>query len=103
MKKGINLIIILVLLWTLFLTGPARAVNEEKAAYLIVFQNFCIIVKSPAKQFTSSVGRSDLGIILKDKTTHIFINGNYLAIAVPLNKIGTAISKYHLQNFTFIE
>ena len=105
MNKRVSLILVFVLLWIFGAVNyfQAQAVNEEKGGYLIISQNFCIIVSSPAKQFTSSLGRTDLGIILKDQVTHIYVCGNYVAIAVPLNELSATIKKYQLQKLTFIE
>jgi hypothetical protein len=103
MKKSIWIAFILVLLWASLAVNYAQAIKEDQAGYLIISNNFCIIVRSPAKQFTSSVGRSDLGVILKDKITQISICGGYLAIAVPISKIEATIRKYRLQRFTMIE
>jgi hypothetical protein len=103
MKKSIWITLILVLFWILLAANFVQAFKEDKAGYLIISNNFCIIVRSPAKQFTSTMGRSDLGIILKDQITQISICGGYIAIAVPLPKIAETIKKYRLQNMNFIE
>lgn len=103
MKKNILLNIILILLLGSLTVSCAQAVNEDHMGYLIIVQNFCIIVRTPAKQLTSSVGRTDLGIVLKDKTTQIMMSGGYFTIAVPVTKIEATIKKYHLQNLTLIE
>jgi hypothetical protein len=103
MKKSIWIILIVVLLWVVLTANFVSAIKEDQAGYLIISNNFCIIVRSPTKQFTSSIGRSDLGIILKDRITQISINGGYIAIAVPLSKIAETIKKYRLQNLTLIE
>jgi hypothetical protein len=103
MKKNMGIILIVVLLWASLAVNCAQAMKEDKAGYLIISNNFCIIVRSPAKQLTSSIGRSDLGVTLKDKITQITINGGYIAIAVPVTKIAETIRKYQLQKYTMIE
>ncbi|HBF37303.1 MAG TPA: hypothetical protein DDW50_08270 [Firmicutes bacterium] len=103
MKKSMRIVLILVLLGASLVTNCVQAVKEDKAGYLIISNSFCIIVRSPATQLTSSIGRSDLGVTLKDKITQISINGGYIAIAVPVAKIAETIRKYQLQKFTIIE
>lgn len=103
MKKTIFLILIVTAFWLMLATPCALALKEDKCGYLIISNHCCIIVRSPVKQLTASIGRANLEVILKDRSTQIAITGGYLAIAVPLNKIAATIRKYHLQNLTMIE
>lgn len=103
LKKSIWAIVIVLILGAVLMISRVQAVDKAKVGYLIVSNNCCIIVRSPNQQFISSVGRNDVGIILKDNTTRITINGGYLAIAVPLTKIEITIMKYHLDHLTRIE
>lgn len=104
MKKGIYLGLFFMLLSLFIITGSIQSAGKsEKAGYLIISNNFCIIVRTPSKQLTSMIGQNDLGILLKDKTTQITISGGYLAIAVPVAGIEATIRKYGLQMLRCIE
>lgn len=103
MKKGIMLTLLFGVILVSLTAIRVHARNGDKGGYLIISNNFCIVVRSPSEQLTSSVGRNDLGIILKDKKTRISINGDYLAISAPLNKLEETIKKYHLQYLTKME
>ncbi len=104
MKKSIRLILFLTILSLIVsISSVQAAIKRDKIGYLIISNNFCIIVRSPDKQLTSTIGQPDLGIILKDKSTQITIRGEYLAIEVPVSEIEDKIKKYHLQNLNCIE
>ncbi len=109
MKKGILLTLFFTILILIFSISSSISAfqadlkSSKITGYLIFSNSFCIIVRSPSKQLTATIGQPDLSIILKDKTTRITVSGGYLAIEVPVSKIEDYIKKYHLQNLNCIE
>jgi hypothetical protein len=102
MRKRIWVILLLAVLGVLLITSCVWAAERDKG-YLIIINNYCIIVKSPIKQLSRDIGQDPLVIVLKDKTTQIIIKEDYLAIAVPKAKLEETIRKYRLQKLTIIE
>ncbi|HYH02019.1 MAG TPA: hypothetical protein VEC37_02880 [Bacillota bacterium] len=91
----------------LLISGPFLTVStyakRKATAYLIIWENFCVIVRSPDKQLLNSIGHDPLGISLRKQSAVMTINGSYLAIAVPPEKVAAAIKTYHLTKYVLIE
>jgi hypothetical protein len=102
MRKKMWVILLLAVFGGLLIVDCVCAAKRDQG-YLIITDNFCIMVKSPAKQLSRDIGLDPIDIILKDKTTKITIRGSYLAIEVPVAKLEETIKKYRLQKLTIIE
>ena len=100
MKRVICVILVLVIIGSTFV--KARAIGRDKEGYLIISNNFCIIVRAPSKQLTANLGQEPIGILLKDKT-QVTIRGGYLAFTFPIAEIRKVFKKYHLEKYTLVE
>ena len=102
MKRWFIYAFILLLLSGPFLTGTTEA-KRKATAYLIIWENYCVIVRYPDKQLLNSIGHNPLGISLRKQAAVLTISGSYLSIAVPPEKLAAAIKTFRLTNHILIE
>ena len=101
--KNIRRITVLLLLFGLLITNSVYSAEAEKPIHLIIWNEFCVIVRSPAQQLTTMLGHVPLGIILKDKKTRITISNCYLVISVPPSKLEAILVRLKTEPKIFLE
>lgn len=102
--KTLNIkVLILLLLFIFPMINSAYALVDDKANHIILWRDYCIIIRSPKKQLASTLGHNPLGIILKDNITRLTISGDYMAISVPATKLNETLNKYKRNHLIVIE
>jgi hypothetical protein len=91
------------LLFYILIGASAYTAQEDKMIHLILWNDFCIIVRSPTRQLSTMIGQNPLGIILKDNITKVTINNGYLAISIPPSKLEEIITKLNAKKIIFLE